>query len=267
MRRVSMATRTELVGVLTERYGSADRAERGRILDEFVAVTGFHRKRAMRLLRAGPPRRSEGARPQRRIYDDAVPQALVMVWEAVDRICGKRLKALLPTLLEAMDRHGHLALEPAVRKRQLTMSAATIDRALIEQRAVAGRKRRRLEPSSARASTRTTSPTSRSSSQSLPSKLTLRRPCPQGSAGETDTFGAQQHAPLLGLVVLLSSRQIGLSCGRGFRQRESPFLDATRWLIDAHWKSNRGMLPTSDCLRRHRFPSCQRGRFKTSRGD
>ena len=28
-------------------------------------------------------------------------------------------------------------------------------------------------------------------------KLTLRRPRAQGSVGETDTFGAQQHAPLL----------------------------------------------------------------------
>ena len=32
-------------------------------------------------------------------------------------------------------------------------------------------------------------------------KLTIRRPRPQGSVGETDTFGAQQHAPLLDLVI------------------------------------------------------------------
>ena len=103
----------------------------------------------MRLLRAGTVRSSSGARPQRRIYDDAVRQALVTAWEAADRICGKRLKALLPTLLEAMDRHGHLALDAAVRSRLLTMSAATIDRALGEQRIVGGRKRRRLGPASA----------------------------------------------------------------------------------------------------------------------
>ena len=30
-------------------------------------------------------------------------------------------------------------------------------------------------------------------------KMTIRRPRPQGSIGETDTFGAQQHAPLLGI--------------------------------------------------------------------
>jgi hypothetical protein len=34
-----------------------------------------------------------------------------VLWEAGDRICGKRLKALLPLLVKAMERHGHLQLE------------------------------------------------------------------------------------------------------------------------------------------------------------
>ena len=62
-----MATRDELVGVLRERYARSGRAERGRILDEFAAVTGFHRKHAMRLLRVGQPNQQRGPRPRRRI--------------------------------------------------------------------------------------------------------------------------------------------------------------------------------------------------------
>ena len=50
-----MATRDELVAAADSALCASDRAERGRILDEFVAVTGFHRKHAMRLLRAGLP--------------------------------------------------------------------------------------------------------------------------------------------------------------------------------------------------------------------
>src|ERR1700693_4377124 len=53
MRRISMTTRDELVAAIAGRYAQGDRVERGRILDEFSAVTGFHRKHAMRLLRAG----------------------------------------------------------------------------------------------------------------------------------------------------------------------------------------------------------------------
>ena len=53
-----------------------------------------------------------------------------MVWEAADRICGKRLKAALPHLVESMERHGHLDLDPGVRQRLLSASAATLDRLL-----------------------------------------------------------------------------------------------------------------------------------------
>ena len=48
-----MAARDELVAAIAGRYAQGDRAERGRTLDEFTAVTGFYRKHAMRLLRTG----------------------------------------------------------------------------------------------------------------------------------------------------------------------------------------------------------------------
>src|SRR5229473_3143382 len=90
MRRISMAARDELVAAIARRYAQGDRTERGRILDEFTAITGFHRKHAMRLLRAGQPNRRSGPRPGRRAYDDATREALIVIWEASDRICGKR---------------------------------------------------------------------------------------------------------------------------------------------------------------------------------
>ena len=66
------------------------------------------------------------------MYDVAVREALIVVWEASDRVCGKRLRPLVPILVEAMERHGHLQLAPEVRAGLLAMSAATIDRALRE---------------------------------------------------------------------------------------------------------------------------------------
>jgi len=148
MRRISMATRDELVGAVSERYGRASWVERGRILDEFAAVTGLHRKHAVRLLRGGGASRKSGSRPGRRVYDVAVREALIVVWEASDRVCGKRLRPLVPLLIDAMERHGHLHLAPDVRGGLLAMSAATIDRALREVRGQAGgRTRRRAAPS------------------------------------------------------------------------------------------------------------------------
>src|SRR5580704_14824105 len=144
-----MAARDELVAAIAGRYAQGDRAERGRILDEFAAVTGFHRKHAMRLLRAGQVTRRCGPRPGRRVYDEAGREALIVVWEASDRICGKRLRPLLPILVEAMERHGHLQLVPEVRTRLPAISAATIDRALRDIRQQAGTATRRRSPPSA----------------------------------------------------------------------------------------------------------------------
>ena len=98
-------------------------------------------------------RRSE-AKASRRIYDEAVCEAIVVPREASDRICGKRLKALMPILVEAMERHGHPGPGPEIRAAVLAMSASTIDRSLREVREQAsGRKRRRTAaPSSVRKS-------------------------------------------------------------------------------------------------------------------
>ncbi len=143
MRTVSMATRRELVAAIGERYRLADRASKGRVLDEFIAVTGFHRKHAMRLLRAGAEVTPTNVRIERRIYDEAARTALVVLWEAADRLCGKRLQPLIPILLEAMERHGHLDLAPAVRSQLTKMSAAKIDRVLRAAKAGNRKPRRR----------------------------------------------------------------------------------------------------------------------------
>jgi hypothetical protein len=49
-RRISMATRSELVAAIGERYRWRCRREKRPILDEFVSVTGYHRVHAIRVL-------------------------------------------------------------------------------------------------------------------------------------------------------------------------------------------------------------------------
>jgi hypothetical protein len=74
----------------------------------------------------------------RRRYGPDVVEALVPLWEASDRLCGKRLQALLPLLVESIESHGHLSLEPEVRELLLAMSSATIDRLLAPIRKESG---------------------------------------------------------------------------------------------------------------------------------
>lgn len=136
-----MSTREELLEVVRARYGKSTREEKGRILDEFVKITGYHRKHVLRLVLAQADVADRRRRVVRKVYDEAVRQALIVMWEAADRICGKRLKAALPILVESMERHGHLVLDMRVKEQVLRVSAATIDRLLASVR---GESRRRV---------------------------------------------------------------------------------------------------------------------------
>ena len=138
---ISLATRTEVLGAIRDRYAEAPKRDKSRMLDEFVALTGCHRKHAVRLINQHGQEKERSVSRGKRIYDDAVRQALIVVWEASDRICGKGLKAALPGMVESLERHGHLDLDPDVRERLFSASASTIDRLLRPMRERAGSRR------------------------------------------------------------------------------------------------------------------------------
>jgi hypothetical protein len=113
-----------------QRYGGLSVAGKRRLLDELEGITGYHRKSLLRLLNRRPPSASDGAQvmeemgkpkphPRRRYGPEAAA-------------------ALLPLLVESLEQHGHLTLEPAVRDQVLAMSSATIDRLLAPIRKASG---------------------------------------------------------------------------------------------------------------------------------
>jgi hypothetical protein len=82
----------------------------------------------------GPARRPESA---------SLIYAMTALWEASDRVCGKRLKVMIPTLLLVHEQPGQLQLGQAHRDPVLAISAATIDRLLVDvkkRRAAAARR-------------------------------------------------------------------------------------------------------------------------------
>ena len=70
-RRLSLATRKELIEAVRKRYQEAALAIKTDILDEFVELTGYHRKHAVRLLGPGSERkRQKKSRSDKRVYNE-----------------------------------------------------------------------------------------------------------------------------------------------------------------------------------------------------
>lgn len=111
------------------RYVAASRKAKGEMLDEFVRVTGYHRKAAIRVL-SGVQKATEKRRGRRREYCADTGAALKELWEASDRLCSRRLQPFMPELIEVLTRRGRMALSVEVEGQLMRMSASTIDRLL-----------------------------------------------------------------------------------------------------------------------------------------
>jgi hypothetical protein len=134
---MSLQARGELVAAVGPRYQQAGKKDKQKILDEFTAATGYHRKYAIDLLQQKEPQAllpKGQAKPRERRYTADVKAALVKVWEASNRICSKRLVPFLPMMIEALERHGHLSLDAEIKDRLLSISPATVDRLLADIR-------------------------------------------------------------------------------------------------------------------------------------
>ena len=136
---LSSQARRELLRHVTPRYQQASLAHKSLLLDEFVSLTGYARKSAIRLLNHPPEGQHEILRPRSPHYGPEVQQALLLAWKTARHICAKRLIPFLPTLVDALQRHGHLHLSEESQSQLLSMSAATADRLLCSHRKPAPR--------------------------------------------------------------------------------------------------------------------------------
>jgi hypothetical protein len=103
---------------------------KAKILDEFVAASGLHRKAAIRLFNRQSPPEGRKRRGRPRLYSLEATSALKVAWEATDRLCSKRFRPFLPELVGILRRKGELNLGDETEGQLCRMSASTIDRIL-----------------------------------------------------------------------------------------------------------------------------------------
>ena len=112
------------------RYLRSKKKEKTKILNEFAATTGLHRKAVIRLLNRGskPPGNKRSGRP--RFYSSEAIAALKIGWEATDRLCSKRFRPFLPEMVKILKEKGEISISKETEDQLCRMSASTIDRIL-----------------------------------------------------------------------------------------------------------------------------------------
>jgi hypothetical protein len=125
---VETGARREYVVAISGRYHAATRREKGRILDEFCQVTGYHRKSALRRLHGRPPTGAARRRGRPVQYGPLVAPGLREIWTAAGYPWAVHLKALMPLWLPWARRR--LRLSAAVCVLLQGISPRQIDRVL-----------------------------------------------------------------------------------------------------------------------------------------
>jgi hypothetical protein len=140
---MDMRTRRTVVKEAAKRYRRARKKDKGRLLDEFVALTGYNRCYAARVLRGAGKRRYQptvrrcrrlGKRGRKKKYGPEVLGQLRKIWGILDFACGKRMVANMDEMISVLTRFKELDVSDEVRDLLVSISASTADRLLAGDR-------------------------------------------------------------------------------------------------------------------------------------
>jgi hypothetical protein len=128
---LTLAERRAVTEATAIRYSQADKQTKGVILDELCATTGWHRNHARKALTSAlQPKLVAPRSPRPPRYGPEVIAARTVLGMPA----GKRLAPMLAELVAVLRHFGELVIDDATAALLVSMSAATIDRRLADER-------------------------------------------------------------------------------------------------------------------------------------
>lgn len=131
---MDLRTKKAIIREFSKGYQKATKKEKGEILNHVVLITGYHRKYAESVLRCSPAKNRKSTKRRKKSQYSQVFSILKKLWIISNYASGKRLVPVIPIYLEALERHKELLVSHKERRLLLTISPATADRLLVNER-------------------------------------------------------------------------------------------------------------------------------------
>ena len=153
---LTLDERRVVIRETAERYNKERKKEKGKLLDEFVYLTGYNRCYASYVLRVYKEKEKavvygkdgkrivfvadrrkkdkEEKRTRERAYGENVLGPLIYLWRMSDYICGKRLKPYIKETLPQLKQFNEISINEDTEEKLLRISPATIDRLLKKEK-------------------------------------------------------------------------------------------------------------------------------------
>ena len=94
--KMTHAMRMDFANAIRDRYAAAANKDKRRILEEFIAATGYHEKSAIRVLNRHPEPKRRQTRQRPSFYAEAAGGALIVLWEAPIASAASALRPCCP---------------------------------------------------------------------------------------------------------------------------------------------------------------------------
>jgi hypothetical protein len=130
---MSKLSKREYLVEVKKKYWKAKKSHKTQLLNDFCCFTKYHRKYALELLNKPLPKKWKRYKPRKKIYDQPVIDALKILWQAADEVCGERLHPFIPDLLEKLIVCNRINVSDEIKEKLLKISMGSVKKILSKE--------------------------------------------------------------------------------------------------------------------------------------